>query len=702
MPLHSISFLMHQLYHKKSCLVSVVLLFFAVCSAGVQAKADAEAASGNASAQPEKKIKIQPAKPAERLLTREEVEKKAEEYNRAAIDLFEQGKYPQAQELWEKAIGLMENPGTRDSDVIDPQAVSTAPQASSVDPSFAGAGADSDLDQKYETGMWLLEQKEYAKAQEIFEEVQKLRPGYKNTANYLAVINELTQGEQMSGAEPEVISADESLSEGPVSVEGEEQAPVEETDSGEEETQWQEAADQAEQKRLEELEQKVEPVYAQAVEQYEHGQFTEARTGFSQVQVLYPDYALTADYLARIDDDIREAEEGRVQRERQQQEATSKKEQEEFQRAVRAKQTLYRRQQAAEAEKFYRQAIEAYKGHKFDEAENNFRKVLVLSPDYKLTEKYLERIKQDRAEEERLYQEQQRQLGVLEQARQQKFTDEAGPVANAEESRQLKLMASQQTPIVSESTSLKKEVSQPLKEQEREKKMREREQIRQDQKRARELKRTVGQKYQEVVAAYKSKQWETAAQKLGDFESFLAGEDKDGLCQKSYAARVTRLRKNIQTQQASVGTPRPESKETLAKPLPPEPPVPLGLLESKEFAPSDDLRVLRRQQQQIQKERQKIHSAIDSKIDRSYARAVDLYTKGYYQQAGELFEAINQASPVFKKTQNYLADINSKLATASPPGIRQSDNLIVTSPIYVRPRGHIDPDPPDGLKVQPQ
>ena len=85
---------MRHLYHKKFCFIFVTLLFFAACLAGIPVMADDEPAVDGVSVQSGKKIKNQPAKPPERFLAGEDLKKKAEEYNRAAIDLFEQGKYP--------------------------------------------------------------------------------------------------------------------------------------------------------------------------------------------------------------------------------------------------------------------------------------------------------------------------------------------------------------------------------------------------------------------------------------------------------------------------------------------------------------------------------------------------------------------------------------------------------------------------------
>ena len=109
--------------------------------------------------------------------------------------MFEEGRYAEAQELWEKAIGLMEHPQAQYSEL---ETVDEEQPSFETPESFVMS--DETLEtppivEKYQSGLSLLEQKEYGEAKRVFQEIDAMQPDYRNAKRYLTVIDELLREE---------------------------------------------------------------------------------------------------------------------------------------------------------------------------------------------------------------------------------------------------------------------------------------------------------------------------------------------------------------------------------------------------------------------------------------------------------------------------------------------------------------------------
>ena len=353
-----------------------------------------------------KEIKAHPNAQKESLPGTEDLKAKAEEYNNQAIDLFEAGRYAEAQDLWEKAIHLMEHPQAARLDldaVTEEQPSLESPHVLPPDESLEA----SPIAAQYQSGLSLLEQKEYGEAQRVFQEIEAAQPGYRNTKKYLIVIDELLgdEGDNQIGADQQ---------EYPPMVQESGNTDIDSTfDDRKEEAQWEEAVEDAEQKLLEQIAERVEPIYQRALQQYKTKEYVEARRSFEEVQVLSPDYKLTAKYLDGIDDDILYAQQQQEEAQRLAEERARRQDEQEFRKTIAAKEETYRKELAGKAEETYQQAIADFKNRKFEEAEDNFRKMDVTASGYKLTGKYLERIQQLRDDEARLQAEEESRRQAL-------------------------------------------------------------------------------------------------------------------------------------------------------------------------------------------------------------------------------------------------------------------------------------------------
>jgi len=357
-----------------------------------------------------KTIKIHPNAQKEPPPSVENLKAKAEEYNQQAIGLFEDGRYAEAQELWEKAIHLTEHPRAARLDLEvaaeDQQSLESLEVLSMDESPEASFIAD-----KYQSGLSLLEQKEYGEAQRVFQEIDAVQPGYRNTKKYLVVIDELLR-EESAGQ----IGTDQQ--EYPSMAQESDNADIDsKLDDRSEEAQLEEAVADAEQKLEEQIVERVEPTYQRALQQYKSKDYAEARRSFEEVQVLSPDYKLASKYLDGIDDDILNAQQQQEEEQRLTEERARRQDEQEFRKTVAAKEGNYQKELDGKAEEIYQQAIADFKDRKLEEAEDSFRKADAVVSGYKLTDKYLERIEQLRDDEARLQaEEESRRQALMEHA----------------------------------------------------------------------------------------------------------------------------------------------------------------------------------------------------------------------------------------------------------------------------------------------
>ena len=350
----------------------VALLFFVPAFAQISLEDDSGIPS-----QEKKQMKPLPERAEDLTVPWDKLIEKAEAYNREAIRLFEEGNYTEAQKLWQKAIGIIER-----SEQLR--------GAASEEKEIVVVKGEDSVEQAYQSGLSFFEEKKYTQAQEAFLRVKAASAGYKDTENYLSIINDLML-EEDSRSEKQKLDEDLAQS----------QPEKEAFEPQEEEAQFRQSVEESEKRRIEDLQAQADPVYQRAFEEYQARQFEQAKASFEDVAFIYPDYKLTNQYLERIEGDIKK-EERRSLEERLQAEAlASKKQQEEWHKTVEGSERLNLDRLKEEAETIYQKGRASYEKGDYEKARFYFQEVEKILSGYRSTAKFLERTAEDIAREER-------------------------------------------------------------------------------------------------------------------------------------------------------------------------------------------------------------------------------------------------------------------------------------------------------------
>lgn len=350
----------------------ILLLSFAPAFAQVSSEDDPKTFSPE-----EKEMPPQPEDTEDLTAPWDKLIEKAEAYNREAIRLFEEENYIAAQKLWQKAIGIIER-----SEQLRGVA--------SKEKQIVGVKGEDRVEQAYQSGLSLFEEKKYAQAREAFLRVKAASAGYKDTENYLSIINDLMR-EEDSRSERQKLDEDLAQSQPEKEVFGPEA----------EEEQFRQSVEESEKRRIQDLQAQAEPVYQRALKEYQARQFEQAKASFEDVAFIYPDYKLTNQYLERIGGDIKK-EEHRSLEERLQAEArASKKQQEEWHKTVEESEKLNLDRLKEEAETIYQKGRASYEKGDYERARFYFQEVEKILSGYRSTAKFLERTAEDIAREER-------------------------------------------------------------------------------------------------------------------------------------------------------------------------------------------------------------------------------------------------------------------------------------------------------------
>ena len=141
---------------------------------------------------------VMPSKPSMESELRQTSEEKAQRYNEEAIRLFEQGRFEEAQLLWEKALEILDYPGL---EVIMIDGIQKGGEGirehkqflmPEIDKTVSGGGQ---IEKKYQSSVFLFEDGRYVESQKLFEQIQQRMPNYKETQNYLKVLEDEIQKE---------------------------------------------------------------------------------------------------------------------------------------------------------------------------------------------------------------------------------------------------------------------------------------------------------------------------------------------------------------------------------------------------------------------------------------------------------------------------------------------------------------------------
>jgi len=300
-------------------------------------------------------------------------------YNNQAIELFEEGHFKEAQELWEKAIRVMERSG------------SYIPQHSEADEKYLlnddipidftadDMAETSEIEDLYTTAVAAFKKQKYTAAKKLFDRVETKTPDYRATRNYLTILkHKIKRAEQSLNGHK--------FKEGALSRKAE---------RGE----WKKILKESESELERKLIDQVSPLYKEALRHYKSRNFKLAKEYFQEIDSIFPKYRDTLKYISRIDVDIRDEEKRALKESYKKQAIARKKEQDEWHRIIEESEKKLEEKMKQQAEPVYHEALHYYKQREFEMAKNRFEEVRRIFPEYKSTAKYLGRIGQDMKDE---------------------------------------------------------------------------------------------------------------------------------------------------------------------------------------------------------------------------------------------------------------------------------------------------------------
>lgn len=365
------------------------------------------------------------------MLEIKDIKDRAEIYNQKAIHLFEAGQYEEARQVWQKAITIIEDPEEEESagvpsvsieeegkekeylldhaDIPEPPKGDTGriPEAIQTDQDKRRKEAVEEI---YNDAIDLYRNGDFDRARERLEEVQWLLPGYRMSEQYIKQIeNELAYEDQVQ--------------------------PAQGVERGED--RWEDVIEETERSRREELAQRAENFYQQAIDCFQGQKFKDAQAKFEETEVFYPGYKDTQKYLARIDQQLLEEQEAIRQEELLLEKKLLQEEESEFEKAVRERDLEKMKGVEEKADAFYEKAVRQYTNGQYQNATMRFEEVEALFPDYKFTRKYLSRVEQDIAREEKERSEQKQRQEAIDGKKEMREWQQA--VERSDQSHQRKL-----------------------------------------------------------------------------------------------------------------------------------------------------------------------------------------------------------------------------------------------------------------------
>jgi len=307
------------------------------------------------------------------------LEDKIEVYNNQAIELFEEGHFKEAQELWEKAVRIMERSRNFAQEYGDLQSDFLSDEEMANDLSGGDMSGTSEIEDLYRAAVSAFKDQKYSAAKKMFDRVEADTPDYKATRNYLTILKYKIKQVQQS-------LNDDKFNESAYSRKAE---------RGE----WRKILEESEKELEIKLIEQVAPLYKDAIGYYKLRKFKLAKEYFLEIDSIFPKYKDTIKYLSRIDVDIRGEEQRALKDKYKAQALARKKEQEEWHRIIEESEKKLEGKMKLQAEPVYQEALYYYKQREYDLAKNRFEEVERIFPDYKSTGKYLGRIDQDAANE---------------------------------------------------------------------------------------------------------------------------------------------------------------------------------------------------------------------------------------------------------------------------------------------------------------
>jgi len=402
---------------------------------------------------------------------------------------------------------------------------------------------------------------------------------------------------------------------------------------------WEQVLRKNELERQKRLEQEAGFVYKEALKAYKKQRWEQARRGFLEAQEILPGHWKSEKYLARLDQDIQEAEmkrrakiEKEIERQRRK-EAVARKAEEDRQMKIleedRKKQVA---KQQKQAEAVYKFAVSLYRAGDYALAKDKFREVEDIAPDYKSVKKYLGRVNSDVANVQG-FSKSERDLSFRRQIRQQKVAQQR---EEAKLRRLLEAEEKQRRKKLSEESLARKrdreEWEKTIKQIEVE-----------NQKR---LKWQAESTYKEALRYYKSGWYEQAKEAFHEVELTMPGY-------KSTRRYIARADQNIQKE----GKLRQDSEAKIQEYLDREEALFKAGQKRADFSvEKNGGLVVKRTVKQRQKE-------FSQQMEIKYRQALALYKASNFIEAKLKFTEVESFSPGYKSTRNYLDRIDKKISS---------------------------------------
>ncbi|MBF0123130.1 MAG: hypothetical protein HQL21_06975 [Candidatus Omnitrophica bacterium] len=283
-----------------------------------------------------------------------ELQRKADVFYKQGVDLLSAKKYSSAREKFGEALKVV--PGYKD-------VAQYFIRIDSAEADEKQREKDAAVQGVYQEAVSLFKNKKNQPARSLFMDVEKRKPNYQATRQYLTAINEAEkEKERQETLRQETEKKRQDLA----------QAEKQRLEAKRKEREDQEK------KKYEqrELQRKADAFYQQGVEFFRTKKYSSAREHFGEVLKVIPGYKDVGQYIVRID--VAEAAAPIENRGVSLSEKLPKSG--EYEAKI------------SKAEPLYGQAIELYKDKRYDEAKVRFVEVTKILPKYKSTDDYLELI----------------------------------------------------------------------------------------------------------------------------------------------------------------------------------------------------------------------------------------------------------------------------------------------------------------------
>ncbi|MBU1997272.1 MAG: hypothetical protein KKF78_08970, partial [Candidatus Omnitrophica bacterium] len=313
-------------------------------------------------------------------------EEKARDCYDKAMRYYEQGNLKKAQDYWEKAIEITDHPEMRGylkesvkKTKLQKEMLSKEEERRLKRLEVERGYTVVEVEEAYNTAVSLFKQGKYLVSKEEFENVEEMFPDHRATRSYMMIIDQKIQEDQQA-------SIDEKLKK---------EASV----RRQEKEAWRKELETREENRRAKLEKQAEAIYEDALKYYRAREFEKAKERFKEVEFILPDYKSTVRYLINVDNEIEkdtiiglEKRKEKVDKEYDDEKALRRIQEERRILSIELEERDVVDRLKEEAGFIYDAAIVLYEKGELYRAREKFSEVREMYPDYKYTQKYIDRI----------------------------------------------------------------------------------------------------------------------------------------------------------------------------------------------------------------------------------------------------------------------------------------------------------------------